>query len=190
LPETTTNQPDNARGGRAGVALPFRHIAPLMHDCVERGVGVRVKVHGRSMRPFILHGDTVELRSCRGRRLCAGDIVLVRRDDDSHVLHRITRTTADRFYLCGDAQSREEGPFHLEQAAALATALVRGEQDIPLGDGFRRWSGTLWGRVLPARRFLLDRRDRLPGKAALWLWRLLQPRPTSEPSRAPLAADR
>jgi signal peptidase I len=62
----------------------------LFEDILKQDLDLRLKVTGRSMRPFIMSGETVILRKIAARSLQCGDIVYYISTSGTPVLHRIT----------------------------------------------------------------------------------------------------
>ena len=88
----------------------------LFADILDQGLDLRLKVTGRSMRPFINSGETVLLRKAAAGSLQRGDIIYYMDAADSAVLHRIMswETAADgkaTFITKGDALSMPDAPI-------------------------------------------------------------------------------
>jgi hypothetical protein len=96
--------------------------AELALELLARGEGVRVRVRGASMRPFVLDGDVLLLRAGAPR---VGDVVLLRQGDFG-LLHRVVaRDRAGRLCIAGDALPGLDGWFDPEQIAAVALQIER-----------------------------------------------------------------
>ena len=90
--------------------VPCRELMPVIRSALERGQRVRMTVNGASMSPFIRDGDVVELEPMHSLPI-TGDILLVHCSVERYVLHRVSRVEGEVFFLRGDAQAHEEGPF-------------------------------------------------------------------------------
>ena len=123
--------------------LTLEQVSPLLQEALARGFRARIAVRGRSMRPLLRDGDEIELVARRGLPE-PGQILLVRRDEGTWVLHRVTRSDGCGFFLRGDAQLIEEGPFAEEQVVAVAVAAVRGGRAFSLERGARSMAGRFW----------------------------------------------
>jgi signal peptidase I len=86
-------------------------IIELFDDILKRGVGLRIKVTGKSMAPFLKGGEVLTIKQEPCLSLNRGDLILYRNRYDLPVLHRIIkkRKAADetfRVVTKGDALFR------------------------------------------------------------------------------------
>jgi len=87
-------------------------VTELTAELLASMGGVRVRVGGRSMWPFLPHGSVVDLRRVEARDLRAGAVVLVRAGGHDYRLHRIVeRDGAGRVRLRGDSRGVDDGWF-------------------------------------------------------------------------------
>lgn len=85
----------------------------LFEDILRRGVGLRVKVTGRSMAPFLRGGEIVTIRKVASSSLRRGDLIFFRTADGSPVIHRVVRTlggTTRALQTSGDALLALDAP--------------------------------------------------------------------------------
>ncbi|WP_333887975.1 S24/S26 family peptidase [Sphingobacterium siyangense] len=68
---------------------------------LNEGKEVRIRVKGKSMRPFIQDGDTVLLRAYQGEPLVLGCNILAK-DNDKFVFHRLVGKKKNQYVLAGD----------------------------------------------------------------------------------------
>lgn len=106
----------------------------LFEDILKQNLNLRLKVTGRSMRPFIMSGETVILRKIPARALQCGDIIYYTNTSGTPVLHRITdkKTLPNgklSFITKGDALLHKDIP--VSEKHVLAKALYV-EKAVPL----------------------------------------------------------
>jgi signal peptidase len=124
----------------------------FIHPILENIQRVRIVVTGWSMYPFLReHKDSVELIKHDISCVQKGDIVLIRRNYEKYVLHRITRKEKDFFYIAGDAQSRIEGPLIPDQLVAVVSAVWRGNKRISCTNPWWKFLSCIWLLLLPYR---------------------------------------
>ncbi|MGX9728775.1 MAG: S24/S26 family peptidase [Candidatus Electronema sp. VV] len=133
--------------------LPARELMPLVRAALERGQRVRMTVSGSSMIPFLRNEDVVELEPARKLRL--GDMVLARTETERYVLHRIVRMDGAAFFIRGDAQLWNEGPFIANAVLGRVTTVWRKGCLRNLEHSFWRLAGLLWLRTNPLGFYLL-----------------------------------
>lgn len=131
-------------------------MLPVMQEIMNNGQAVRLTVTGMSMFPFLRENiDSVELVKTSFDQLKVRQIVLIKRTDGAYVLHRVSKITADRFYMIGDAQMLPEGPLTPEQLIGAVDAVWRRNKRIPCGNPFLRLTVWCWMGLLRHRgRFL------------------------------------
>ncbi|WP_418792217.1 S24/S26 family peptidase [Phosphitispora sp. TUW77] len=123
-------------------------IMPILAE----GHTLRLPFEGLSMHPLLVGGrDEVIIAAASEKQLKRGDIVLYKRNDGTHVLHRIHHIKNSMYYMVGDAQTWIEGPIREEQVLAFVTEIIRKGKTIPCSDcGYRLISG-LWLLARPLR---------------------------------------
>ncbi len=124
--------------------LPSRELMPVICAALERGQQVRLTATGSSMQPFLFDGDVIALEACPWPKV--GDIVLVRGATGRLVLHRVARRVDDAFYVVGDAQREQEGPFGRRALLGRAVLVFREERAIRLDRGVPWLAGRIWMR--------------------------------------------
>jgi len=120
---------------------------PLLRDALDRGQRVRLAATGASMRPFIRHGDVVELEPCASPRL--GDVVLAESAPGSYVLHRVVRRKSGQLFLGGDALTSVEGPLVDGKVLARVTTVRHARRRWRADRGVWRIAGILWLATRP-----------------------------------------
>lgn len=91
----------------------------LIADLLGRGVEVRVRVTGESMRPLLRGGELATVVRVPASSLRLGDLVLWRSGEGQLVLHRIVRISGEgeggRFWTRGDALAACDESFAADQ---------------------------------------------------------------------------
>ena len=128
--------------------LPAHEVMPIVCGALQRGQHVRLTVTGSSMRPFIRHGEVVELAPAEGA-VAFGDIVLARVPGGPYVIHRVIRVRGCDVWLRGDAQFRRQGPLPGEAVLGrVVTAGGQGRTRELARDGWRL-AGRAWALTHP-----------------------------------------
>lgn len=83
-------------------------------------------VTGMSMYPFLRENiDSVELSKANISNIRRGDIVMILRDSNVYVMHRVIKVEESCFYMVGDAQEDIEGPLRYDQVFVKVTSVWR-----------------------------------------------------------------
>ena len=80
---------------------------------------MKIAVRGKSMLPVLSDGDEIEIRLCDPAEARPGDVVLVR-DGDLHVVHRLLARRGDRVLTQGDAVRWADPPIPSERLLGVA----------------------------------------------------------------------
>jgi hypothetical protein len=105
--------------------IKLSDISPVMLEVLEAGGEVTLTITGTSMLPLLVAGrDTVTLKKPDGK-LKKCDLPLYRRREGAFVLHRVVRTTADGYVMCGDNQFLLEAPIYDDQILGVVTRIKR-----------------------------------------------------------------
>jgi signal peptidase I len=75
-------------------------VTALFEEILNDHFLLRVKVTGRSMRPFLKGGETLVIRKVKSSSLKKGDLILFKNAYDVLVIHRIVRKRMDSADLC------------------------------------------------------------------------------------------
>ena len=97
----------------------------LFADILDQELDLKVKVTGRSMRPFISNGDIVTLRKVSPELLQCGDIIYYTTDNATPIMHRISSKTVlpDKsvsFITKGDALLLKDEPISADRILGKA----------------------------------------------------------------------
>ena len=117
-------------------------------EYARKGVDIPITVplHGSSMEPLIRYmKDPVTIIPLK-REPLVGDIVLFRRADGAHVVHRVYRVTPDRVITWGDNCAGPDAPLKREDVLGLVTAMQRHGRRYPLDTEAQRRYGLRWMR--------------------------------------------
>jgi len=128
---------------------------------------LKVKVTGRSMRPFINNGDLVTLRKVSPESLQCGDIIYYTGSNDFSVMHRIISKTRQpnnkiSFTTKGDALLLKDDPISEDQVLGKAFYVEKnlplvGPFSINLNSGFCKSLNVVYGLYRKARHNFLNR---------------------------------
>jgi hypothetical protein len=119
-----------------------------LDELIKDGKRVRLTVSGGSMFPFIRDGDVVEIEGLNSKIL-VGDVLLVRKNEETYVLHRVVKIEKDKFFLRGDYSSSLEGPFRKEDVVGRAVIRFSGRRVYDLSREWIRLAGMIWARTFP-----------------------------------------
>jgi len=127
--------------------LFFKEVKALL----DEGKQVRIPVKGKSMRPFLQHGDTAVLAPVGGRTIRWGDIVLARTRSSSIVLHRVVYRKNEKLWLMGDAHSRQKEQTTTNDILAVTELVYSKGKEMKLNTTGRRCMTVVWFLILPFR---------------------------------------
>lgn len=137
------------------VKVKAQFIFPFVSEIIEQGQSIRITVTGNSMFPFLRDGlDSVEFSQATYTSLSKGDIVLIRREDGTYVMHRILQRDKERFFMIGDAQERIEGPLYPDQLVAVVSSVWRKNKQIYCSSFIWRFLSQIWLFIIPYRKLI------------------------------------
>ncbi len=140
----------NAEGNL--ISVPGKQLFVAVEELLHAGATFKLVVTGNSMYPFLKHKrDSVILTGIAGYTLKRGDIVLVRRNPESHVLHRVYKLRSGGFIMNGDAQNWDEF-IPSGQVIAVAGSIERKGRLISCDNRIYRLASKLWMLLRPFRR--------------------------------------
>lgn len=128
--------------------VSLEHLMPVIKKSLAEGKPVRFASTGSSMVPFIYNGDEIELIPVN-EELNRCDIVLLEKEPKKYILHRIVKIEGEEIFLRGDAQSKAEGPFDMQNAIGIAGISYRKLKRREHTRGFWRFAGKVWVRLFP-----------------------------------------
>lgn len=163
----TEIQSDDKKDTREDVPIRIKadDWVPAMLHLIQNGRELKIKPQGNSMYPFLKNNRDFVIFKLPDREFRRGDIVLYRRDNGIHVVHRIHHINQDGYYMVGDNQKVIEGPLKKEQVLAIVVKIIRKNKliDCRKNIGYRILS-TLWLWILPFRLRVIKTWERLYGK--------------------------
>lgn len=123
---------------------------------LDEGHTLNLPFCGFSMYPLLVGGrDQVLIESVSKRKPKRGDIVLYRREDGTHVLHRIHHIRHNTYFMLGDAQNWIEGPLEEKDILAVVSKIIRKGKTIECSRFDYRIITGLWLFLRPVRPLLL-----------------------------------
>jgi signal peptidase I len=136
--------------------IQSKQLFPVVQELLKTGVSATITVTGMSMYPFLREDmDSVELSASSFVDIHLGDIVLILRESDEYVLHRVLRKDMNCFYIIGDAQQWVEGPLYPNQLIAVVTAVWRKNKRIEYTNFWWKLLSSIWMKLIPFRYLLI-----------------------------------
>ena len=83
----------------------------LFEDILDDEISLRVKVTGRSMKPFLYGGEILTIKKAHHASLKKGDLIFFKDRNGSPVLHRITKKGTISVQTKGDALMAFDEPI-------------------------------------------------------------------------------
>ncbi|MFW6107386.1 MAG: nucleotidyltransferase family protein [bacterium] len=128
-------------------------FAELASTLLAQGAAVRFRAHGRSMLPFVRHGDVLTVEPLGGEAPRVGDVVLHRVPGGRLLAHRVVgRSRADgqaALVTRGDAALAPGHRVSPGQVLGRVVARQRAGTTVRLDRGPRRALGAAWARLWP-----------------------------------------
>lgn len=172
-PQPPASSPGPQAGnGAAAAQLGAEDLDRLARAVLARGLRLRFRASGRSMRPWIPHGSELDVRPAPFAAVGVGQVVLYSSGPRHLVAHRVLRRGARELFTRGDSSARLE---RVEEGAYLGVVEAAAPPGGPwrrVSAGWRRPAGLVGGLVWRA------------GALTLW-WLALAPlsRTYGRPSR-------
>lgn len=139
-------------------------VTGLFGDILSRGISLRVRVTGRSMRPFLRGGETLVIRRVDAASLRRGDLILFRNGSGEPVMHRIVRRRGAFgsvvFQTKGDAALSLDEPVREDEVLGKVCRIERTNSCIDMEASVMRYVNYIcaivnlmkyWIRYAPAR---------------------------------------
>lgn len=142
--------------------IKFDLLFPIINEILSSGKHARITVTGMSMYPFLRENiDSVELTAVDFSNIHSNDIVLILRDSNQYVMHRVIKKEKACFYIVGDAQRWIEGPIRSDQLIAKITTVWRRNKKISCSNLWWRLLSSLWMLLLPFRSLIIKTYSKL-----------------------------
>jgi signal peptidase I len=118
-------------------------VFALFEDILNSGVGLRVRVTGRSMIPLLRGGELLTLRKVPCSSLKRGDLIFFRNREGCPILHRIVHTIRGKngaiaFQTKGDALIAFDGTVHDQEILGKVCRIEKGAKCIDMETGIQR----------------------------------------------------
>lgn len=125
---------DDFSGEVRAMFIPCRDLMPVVRAALARGQHVRMTVYGRSMFPFVRHGDVVEIAPMPDAPVL-GTVLLVRLKDERYRMHRVVAQHGARWLLRGDNHDRPDDFVTRENLLGVVTRVERNGRTVRFGLG-------------------------------------------------------
>lgn len=120
----------------------------LSQELLDRGGLLRFQAHGRSMHPFIHHGDVIIVEPRNGNAAIVGDIIFYRRSDGSITAHRLIKINGKKdntvLITKGDALKYVDQPITCGQVMGRVITIEGQGRKVRLNG----WPGRYFGRLV------------------------------------------
>jgi signal peptidase I len=112
------------------------------------GFNLRFRASGKSMQPFILNGDVLEVEPCNGRVVQKGEIILCKTGERNLVAHRVVKIkkfdNKKLIFLRGDSNLESEYIVFQEQVLGHIVSIIRNNRRIRIDSTSQRLLVMLW----------------------------------------------
>ena len=120
----TTPAPAAAQSAPRAIACDAGEFHSIARELSSHGARFTIRATGSSMRPSLAPGTSVVLAPCNRRPISVGDVVLVRTDRGTYLLHRVCAAGAGWVQTQGDANSLPDAPVSREAVTAIAESML------------------------------------------------------------------
>ena len=164
---------DSPPDDRADVEIDADDAEQLARAVLAKGHRLRFQARGRSMRPFIPHGSTLEIEARTLEEIPRGAVVLYAHDPDRLVAHRVLARDARELRLRGDSCARVDAVDQDAVLGVVVSCTRPSGRAVPVSSGWRRilglWLGAVYALAVGLARLLVVRplRSTFPGPS--WL---------------------
>lgn len=128
----------------------MEQIIPFIIDAVESGKDVKLTVTGYSMYP-LLESMTDSVFLTKPENISKYDIVLFKRNDGSHILHRVIKKDTDILTIAGDNEIRREYPVYISDVEAKVKAFERNGKYHSTDEMWYKLYERIWLVIFPFR---------------------------------------
>lgn len=138
------------------ISVDNSEFIPIVVEMVNRGKGVKIKLKGNSMSPFLKDGRDSALLTRIDQELKMNDVVLIQLPDGRYALHRITAIKGDNIQTTGDGNLNADPWVKKDEVLAKATVFYRKGKTEDRADGMKfKIYSRIWMLCKPLRRVLL-----------------------------------
>lgn len=129
----------------------MNQIIPLITDAVSSGKDIKLTVTGYSMYPLLESmSDSVVLT--KPGKISKYDVVLFKRADGSHILHRVIKIKNGVMTIAGDNETKKEYPVYEKDVEAKMKAFERNGKYHTTDELWYKIYVRLWLAIFPFRR--------------------------------------
>ena len=132
-------------------------LFPIIEELLAMNRQAIFTVKGTSMLPFIGDNrDSVVLEKRDFNNLKKGDIILFQYDSGKYILHRIYNISQEGYQTIGDGCISFDDWIRPDQVKGVVTKIIRKGKEIDCSS--TKWTiiFSLWMKLLPIRRYLLQ----------------------------------
>lgn len=122
----------------------------IITDDLKNGKSVKFNVSGKSMVPFLNHGDQVVVKQPSDLDVKKGDILLFKYQG-KFILHRLVKIKGPKYYLAGDGNLDQIEIIEKEDVIGMVTGGSRGDKLLKVSSNFNKKLGLMWYYIRPLR---------------------------------------
>ena len=132
-------------------------LFPIIEELLAMDRQAIFTVKGTSMLPFIGDNrDSVILEKRNFNNLKKGDIILFQYDSGKYILHRIYNISQSGYQTIGDGCISFDDWIRTDQVKGVVTKIIRKGKEIDCNSTKWKIIFSLWMKLLPIRRYLLQ----------------------------------
>lgn len=133
---------------KTSLTLDRESFLDLAQQILARGKSLRFQAKGWSMHPFVLEGDILTIAPLR-RPPRLGEIVLFKNPCGGATVHRVIKVLPASIIVKGDAIGYPDGRISHQDALGVVEVVERGNVQMRLQVGWRRWFAQLVAFLSP-----------------------------------------
>lgn len=130
-------------------------LSPFLTELLGADLSVKLKITGDSMYPLFRSGlDIIVLK--KKFPISKYDILLYRRKNGEHIIHRVVNIKDNAFCMAGDNETVTEYPIYENQVIATVEGFYRNGKYISCGNLIYWLYSFLWVKIIPLRHRVLN----------------------------------
>ncbi len=137
--------PRGADPGDAGAALGVEDVERLAREVLARGLRLRYRALGRSMRPTIPHGSVLDVVARPFADVRVGEVALYSVGETRLVAHRIVGRRGARLLARGDSSARLDRISAADYLGVVRARIAPDGSAVQVSSGPRRMFGLVLG---------------------------------------------
>ena len=134
-------------GGVNPVELEAADVERLAREILRRGFRLRYQALGRSMRPSIPHGSTIEVEACSFAAVRLGDVALYSVGETRLVAHRVVGRRDAKLVMRGDTCARVDEVSEPDYLGRVRAIVAPNGNAVLVSSGMRRVLGLVGGQA-------------------------------------------